>query len=72
MLLACGEEPGSKNIKYSFDDVDIASGVDGLDGLRAQSEVDEEEDNLHCSLTDRAAYAVWADRCPVMCVVSLL
>ena len=66
------EEPDSKNIKYSFDDVDIAGGVDGSDGLRAQGEVDEEEDNLRCSLVDRGGYAVWADRCLVMCVVSLL
>jgi hypothetical protein len=34
------EETDSENIKYSFDK-DIASGVDGPDGLPAQSEVDE-------------------------------
>jgi hypothetical protein len=27
------EEPDRENIKYSFDDVDIAGGVDGADGL---------------------------------------
>ena len=28
------EDPNSEIIKYSFDDVDIAGGVNSLDGLR--------------------------------------
>jgi hypothetical protein len=38
-----GEEPDSENIKYGFDDVETAGGFVGLDGLRIQSEVEEEK-----------------------------